>query len=100
MREAKTTRRYANKFVGLTRRDDTTVWVLAHVEVQGDQQSAFAERMFTYNYKIRDAYFYFVNFIFLIYRCLHDVTQSFAGPGCRHGFSNPQPTGHDSNTGF
>ncbi|WPL15323.1 hypothetical protein Thiowin_00214 [Thiorhodovibrio winogradskyi] len=56
MREAKTTRRYADKLVGLTRRNDTPVWVLAHVEVQGDPQSDFAERMFTYNYKIRDAY--------------------------------------------
>ncbi|WPL19046.1 hypothetical protein Thiowin_04150 [Thiorhodovibrio winogradskyi] len=54
--EAKTTRRYADKLVGVTRRDDTPVWVLAHVEVQGDPQSDFAERMFTYNYKIRDAY--------------------------------------------
>ncbi|WPL15253.1 hypothetical protein Thiowin_00138 [Thiorhodovibrio winogradskyi] len=54
--EAKTTRRYADKLVGVTRRDETPVWVLAHVEVQGDPQSDFAERMFTYNYKIRDAY--------------------------------------------
>ncbi|WP_328985825.1 hypothetical protein [Thiorhodovibrio winogradskyi] len=56
MREAKTTRRYADKLVGVTRRDETPVWVLAHVEVQGDPQNDFAERMFTYNYKIRDAY--------------------------------------------
>lgn len=32
------------------------MWVLIHVEVQGDPESAFAERMFTYNYKIRDIY--------------------------------------------
>ncbi|WPL18592.1 hypothetical protein Thiowin_03666 [Thiorhodovibrio winogradskyi] len=56
VREAKTTRRTADKLVGVTRRDDTPVWVLAHVEVQGDPQSDFAVRMFTYNYKIRDAY--------------------------------------------
>ncbi|MCF7996847.1 MAG: hypothetical protein K9L32_13080 [Chromatiaceae bacterium] len=56
VREAQTTRRYADKLVGVTRRDGTPVWVLIHVEVQGDPESAFAERMFTYNYKIRDAY--------------------------------------------
>ncbi|WPL15304.1 hypothetical protein Thiowin_00191 [Thiorhodovibrio winogradskyi] len=44
VREAKTTRRYADKLVGLTRRDETPVWVLAHVEVQGDPQNDFAER--------------------------------------------------------
>ncbi|EIC21088.1 RpnC/YadD family protein [Thiorhodovibrio frisius] len=56
VREASTTRRYADKLVGVTRRDETPVWVLAHVEVQGDPESDFAERIFTYNYKIRDAY--------------------------------------------
>ena len=56
MREAKTTRRTADKLVGVTRRDGTPVWVLIHVEVQGDPETAFAERMFTYHYKIRDTY--------------------------------------------
>ncbi|MEA3644076.1 MAG: hypothetical protein VBE63_29760 [Lamprobacter sp.] len=56
VREAKTTRRYADKLVGVTRRDGTPVWVLIHVEVQGDPETAFAERMYTYHYKIRDTY--------------------------------------------
>ncbi|EIC19789.1 RpnC/YadD family protein [Thiorhodovibrio frisius] len=56
VREAKTARRYADKLVGVTRRDETPVWVLAHVEVQGDPETVFAERMFTYHYKIRDVY--------------------------------------------
>ncbi|MEA3643077.1 MAG: hypothetical protein VBE63_24505, partial [Lamprobacter sp.] len=56
VREAKTTRRYADKLVGVTRRDGTPVWVLIHVEVQGDPETAFAERMFTYHNKIRDTY--------------------------------------------
>jgi hypothetical protein len=56
VREAKTTRRYADKLVGVTRRDGTAVWVLIHVEVQGEPEAAFAERMYTYHYKIRDRY--------------------------------------------
>ncbi|MEA3644144.1 MAG: hypothetical protein VBE63_30105, partial [Lamprobacter sp.] len=56
VREAKTTRRYADKLVGVTRRDGTPVWVLIHVEVQGDPETAFAERMYTDHYKIRDVY--------------------------------------------
>ena len=46
VREAKTTRRYADKLVGVYRRDGTPVWVLIHVEVQGDPEAVFAERMF------------------------------------------------------
>ncbi len=56
VREARTTRRYADKLVGVTRRDGTPVWVLIHIEVQGDPETVFAERMFTYHYKIRDVY--------------------------------------------
>ena len=56
VREAKTTRRTADKLVGVTRRDGSAVWVLIHVEVQGEAETAFAERMYTYHYKIRDRY--------------------------------------------
>jgi hypothetical protein len=49
VREAKTTQRAADKLVGVTRRDGTPVWVLIHVEVQGEPQTAFAKRMYTYN---------------------------------------------------
>ncbi|MBK5939825.1 hypothetical protein [Halochromatium roseum] len=56
VQEAKTTRRYADKLVGVTLRDGTAVWVLIHVEVQGEPETAFAERLYTYHYKIRDRY--------------------------------------------
>jgi hypothetical protein len=56
VREAKTTRRYADKLVGVTLRNGLAVWVLIHVEVQGEPETAFAERMYTYHYKIRDTY--------------------------------------------
>jgi hypothetical protein len=45
VREAKTTRRYADKLVGVTLRDGSAVWVLIHVEGQGEAETAFAERI-------------------------------------------------------
>jgi len=56
VREAKTTKRYADKLVGVTLRDGTAVLVPIHIEVQGEAETAFAERMYTYHYKIRDRY--------------------------------------------
>ncbi|MET4162461.1 hypothetical protein ABIE61_002320, partial [Marinobacterium sp. MBR-111] len=31
-------------------------WVLIHVEVQGEPEDAFAQRMYTYQYRLRDRY--------------------------------------------
>ncbi|KAA6182100.1 hypothetical protein F2Q65_18475 [Thiohalocapsa marina] len=56
VRDAATGRRYADKLVGVHRLDGQPAWVLVHVEVQGEPEAAFAERMFVYNHKIRDAY--------------------------------------------
>jgi hypothetical protein len=56
VRDAATGRRYADKLVGVHRRDGQPAWVLVHVEVQGAPEAAFAERMFVYNHKIRDAH--------------------------------------------
>ncbi|MCD1653040.1 hypothetical protein K8090_16835 [Halomonas meridiana] len=33
-----------------------TPWVLIHVEVQGEPEVEFSERMFTYQYRLRDRY--------------------------------------------
>ncbi len=48
--------RFADKLVKVYHRDGVEEWVLLHVEVQGDtnNREAFAERMFTYFYRIRD----------------------------------------------
>ena len=48
--------RFADKLVKVYHRDGVEEWVLLHVEVQGDTQDrdAFAERMYTYFYRIRD----------------------------------------------
>lgn len=48
--------RFADKLVKVYHRDGLEEWVLLHVEVQGDtnDRDAFAERMYTYFYRIRD----------------------------------------------
>ena len=49
-------RTYADKLVQVGFKDGQIRWVLIHVEVQGEQEAEFAERMFKYNYRIRDKY--------------------------------------------
>jgi hypothetical protein len=56
VRDAETGRRYADKLVGVHRLDGLPAWVLVHVEVQGEPEATFAERMFVYNRRIRDAH--------------------------------------------
>jgi hypothetical protein len=50
--------RFADKLVKVYHRDGVEEWVLLHVEIQGDthDQEAFAERMYTYFYRIKDRY--------------------------------------------
>jgi hypothetical protein len=50
--------RFADKLVKVYHRDGVEEWVLLHVEIQGDthERDAFAERMYTYFYRIRDRY--------------------------------------------
>ncbi|MCL1477826.1 MAG: hypothetical protein MH219_09940 [Marinobacter sp.] len=36
--------------------DGGETWVLIHVEVQGEPEDDFAERMYTYQYRLRDRY--------------------------------------------
>src|ERR1700743_1800034 len=48
--------RFADKLVKVYHRDGVEEWVLLHVEIQGDtyERDAFAERMYSYFYRIRD----------------------------------------------
>ena len=50
--------RFADKLVKAYHKDGVEEWVLLHVEIQGDthEKDAFAERMYTYFYRIRDRY--------------------------------------------
>ncbi|MBI3977781.1 MAG: cytosolic protein [Chloroflexi bacterium] len=54
-RDAALGRRLADKLVKVWRRDggDET-WVIVHIEVQGQVEPGFAERMYVYNYRLYD----------------------------------------------
>ncbi len=44
------------KLIKVAALDGIETWVLIHVEVQGEPEDSFAERMFTYQYRLRDRY--------------------------------------------
>ena len=54
--DADSGRRYADKLLDVRTTEGRETWVLVHVEVQGDAQAVFPQRMFQYNYRIRDRY--------------------------------------------
>ena len=54
--DAASGRRYADKLVKVYTLDGHETWVLIHVEVQGEPEDAFAQRMYTYQYRFRDRY--------------------------------------------
>jgi hypothetical protein len=57
VREAETGPRRVDKLVRVTRAGDRIeAWVLIHVEVQGQPELTFAERMSIYNYRLFDRY--------------------------------------------
>jgi hypothetical protein len=56
VRDAELGRRLADKLVRVWRRDGVDAWVLAHVEVQSQEERDFARRMFVYNYRLYDRY--------------------------------------------
>lgn len=57
VRQAESGSRRVDKLVRVFRRGDgTEVWVLIHIEVQGQPDTVFAERMYVYNYRIFDRY--------------------------------------------
>ncbi|HJT33573.1 MAG TPA: hypothetical protein VJ783_16125 [Pirellulales bacterium] len=54
--ESEQGRRVADKLVKVWRTNRQDEWVLVHVEVQSQQETQFAERMFVYNYRLFDRY--------------------------------------------
>ena len=56
LRDAEQGRRIVDKLAKVWRKDGHEDWVLAHVEIQGDQTDEFAERMFVCHYRIFDKY--------------------------------------------
>jgi hypothetical protein len=55
-RDARLGRRWADTLAQVTTRDGTEDWLLTHVEIQGQRERDFAQRMFTYNYRLFDRY--------------------------------------------
>nr|VFJ51643.1 MAG: hypothetical protein BECKDK2373C_GA0170839_103231 [Candidatus Kentron sp. DK] len=56
VRDAALGRRYADKLVKVWTVDGQETWVLIHVEVQGQPEPDFEERMYVYNYRLFDRY--------------------------------------------
>ena len=56
VRDATLGRRWADSLVRVTARDGKEDWILAHVEIQGQNQPDFPKRMFVYNYRIYDVH--------------------------------------------
>lgn len=56
VRDAALGRRLADKLVQVQRRDGDDAWVLIHIEVQNQEETAFARRMFAYYYRLLDRY--------------------------------------------
>jgi len=60
VRDSESGRRYADKLVKVWRASGEETWVMVHIEIQGEAETAFSQRMFTYNYRLRDRYQRFV----------------------------------------
>ena len=56
VRDAELGRRLVDKLVKLYRIAGEETWVLVHIEVQSQEESDFARRMYVYNYRIFDRY--------------------------------------------
>lgn len=56
VRDAVLGRRLADKLVKVYRTGGEESWIMIHIEVQSQEESNFAERMFVYNYRIFDLY--------------------------------------------
>ncbi len=56
VRDAELGRRLVDKLVKIYLTSGEEAWVLLHIEVQSQEESNFAARMFTYNYRIYDCY--------------------------------------------
>jgi hypothetical protein len=56
VRDADRGRRVADKLVQVWRGSEDPVWVLIHLEIQGNYDPGFTERMFTYYYRLHDRY--------------------------------------------
>jgi Putative transposase, YhgA-like len=55
-KDAEVGKRFTDKLFKVWRQDGEEAWVLVHIEVQSQEDTGFAERMFVYNYRCFDRY--------------------------------------------
>lgn len=55
-RDAEIGKRFVDKLVKVWTFSGDQVWVLVHIEVQSQPESAFAKRMYTYHYRLHDQF--------------------------------------------
>lgn len=56
VRDAELGKRFADKLVKVWRLGGEELWVLIHIEIQQSPEREFEDRMFVYNYRLRDRY--------------------------------------------
>jgi hypothetical protein len=56
VRDAESGRRLADKLVKVWLKAGEETWLLVHIEVQGQAEAEFAQRMYTYHYRLFDRY--------------------------------------------
>lgn len=56
VRDAELGKRFADALAEVTLHDGEQRWIYIHIEVQGERDTDFARRMFTYNYRLYDRY--------------------------------------------
>lgn len=56
VRDATLGRRFVDKLVKVWRKTGKEAWILIHIEVQGQVEKKFAERLYIYNYRLFDRY--------------------------------------------
>jgi len=56
IKASKTGNRFVDKLVKVYRKTGEEKWVLTHIEIQGQPQISFSERMFIYSNRLHDAY--------------------------------------------
>ena len=92
VQDAELGKRFVDKLAKVALRDGSERWVYVHLEVQGNAQAEFAERMFVYNYRLYDRYRQPVaSLAVLADSTLHWRPDhfSFAVLGCKHELCFP-----------
>lgn len=56
VQDAELGKRFVDKLVRVIRQGGQPEWIYLHIEIQGDAQPTFAERMFVYHYRLYDRY--------------------------------------------